>query len=152
MKKNFNIVCNVFDVDSYQGNIYDAQFAVNFGTLIDDEDYKKRYKITLRLKTAIDADILTTQTYICNLIVNSKVYSQQNLGLSYTLGILNKNIDDITTGIFSLDASPNDNPPLVISTLDKTSTIGLRFNILETGGLFTLMPNYIAILNFEEID
>ena len=151
MKKNFNIVCSSFDDNSYSGISYDAQYYVNFGTLIDDEDYKKRYKITLRLKTAIDADILTTQTYICNLIVNSKVYSQQNLGLSYTLGILNKNIDDITTGIFSLDCSPDDNPPLVISTLDKTSTIGLRVNIFETGALFILMPNYIAILNFQEM-
>ena len=87
MKKIFNIVCNVLDVNSYQGNIYDAQFDVNFGTLIDDEDNKKRYKVTLRLKTAIDADISNAETYICNLVVNSKVYSQKNLGLSYTLGI-----------------------------------------------------------------
>ena len=152
MKKNFNIVCNCLNLSSYEGFSYDARYFVNFGTLIDDEDYKKNYKITLRLKTPIDADILTTQTYICNLIVISRVYSQENLGLSSTLGILNKNIDDITTGIFSLDCSPGDNPPLVISTLDKTSTIGLRFNILETGGLFTGMHNYIAILNFEEID
>ena len=151
MKKNFNIVCSSFDDNSYTGISYDAQYYVNFGTLIDDEDYKKRYKITLRLKTAIDADISNAETYICNLIVNSKVYSQQNLGLSYTLGILNKNIDDITTGIFSLDCSPDDNPPLVIHTLDRMASIGLRFNILETGTLFTLMPNYIAILNFQEM-
>jgi len=151
MKKNFNIVCNVFDVNSYQGNIYDARYFINFGTLINDEDYKKNYKVTLRLKTSIDADISNAETYICNLRVNSRIYSQENLGLSSTLAILNKNIDDITTGIFSLDCSPDDNPPLVISTLDKTSTIGSRFNILETGALYTDMPGYIAILNFEEI-
>ena len=74
MKKNFNIVCSSVDTESYQGNIYDANYYVNFGTLIDDEDYKKRYKITLRLKSTLDADILSTQNYICNLIVNSKVY------------------------------------------------------------------------------
>ena len=51
----------------------------------------------------------------------------------------------------SLDASPFDNPPVVIQTLNRMASIGLRFNILETGGLFTLMPYYIAILNFEEI-
>ena len=84
MKKNFNIVCSSVDVNSYQGNIYDASYYVNFGTLIEDPDYKKRYKVTLRLKSALDADILSSKTYICNLIVNSKVYSQQNLGLSYT--------------------------------------------------------------------
>ena len=78
MKKNFNIVCNSAEFGSYQGEIYDAQFYVNFGTLIDDEDYKKRYKITLRLKTPLDTDILQTETYIVNLIVNSKVYNQQN--------------------------------------------------------------------------
>ena len=100
MKKNFNIVCSSVDADSYQGNIYDANYYVNFGTLIDDEDYKSKYKITLRLKTALDADILESQTYIVNLIVNSKVYSQQNLGISYTLAILNKNVEDANTGYF----------------------------------------------------
>ena len=152
MKKNFNIVCSSVDTDSYQGNIYDSNYFVNFGTLIDYEDYKKRYKITLRLKSSLDADILTSQTYICNLIVNSKVYSQQNLGLSYTLGILNKNVEDANTGYMSLDVSPFDNPPVVISTLDRMSSIGLRFNILETGALFTGMPLYIVILNFEQLD
>ena len=151
MKKNFNIVCSSVDADSYQGNIYDANYYVNFGTLIDDEDYKKRYKITLRLKSTLDADILSTETYICNLIVNSKVYCQQNLGLSYTLGILNKYTADANTGIFALDASPTDNPPIVIHTLDRMSSIRLQFNILETGTLFVGMPLYIAILNFEEM-
>ena len=81
---------------------------MNFGTLIDDEYYEKGCKITLRLKTSIDADISNAETHICNLKVNSKVYSQQNLGLSNTFGILNKNIDDIKTGIFSLDCSPSE--------------------------------------------
>ena len=45
MKKNFNIVCNSAEFDSYQGEIYNAQFYVNFGTLIDDEDYKKDIKL-----------------------------------------------------------------------------------------------------------
>ena len=152
MKKNFNIVCNCFDADSYSGNIYDANYYVNFGTLIDDEDYKTKYKITLRLKTPLDPDILESQTYIVNLIVNSKVYSQQNLGLSYTLGVLNKNVEDSNTGYMSLDCSPTDNPPVVISTLDRMSAIGLKFNILETGALFTGMPLYIAIINFEQLD
>ena len=151
MKKNFNIICSSADADSYQGNIYDANYYVNFGTLIDDEDYKKRYKITLRLKSTLDADILSTETYICNLIVNSKVYCQQNLGLSYTLGILNKYTTDAKSGNFALDCSPTDNPPIVIHTLDRMSSIRLQFNILETGALFVGMPLYIAILNFEEI-
>ena len=151
MKKNFNIVCNSAEFDSYQGEIYNAQFYVNFGTLIDDEDYKKRYKITLRFKTPLDSDILQTETYIVNLIVNSKVYNQQNLGLSYTLGVLNKNVENSNTGYMSLDCSPNDNPPVVIHTLDRMSSFKLQFNIAETGALFTGMPFYIAILNFEEI-
>ena len=151
MKKNFNIVCSSVDTDSYQGNIYDANYYVNFGTLIDDEDYKKRYKITLRLKTPLDSDILQTETYIVNLIVNSKVYCQQNLGLSYTLGVLNKNVEDANTGYMSLDCSPTDNPPVVIHTLERMSSFKLQFNIAETGALFTGMPFYVAILNFEEM-
>ena len=130
MKKNFNIVCNSAEFESYQGEIYNAQFYVNFGTLIDDEDYKKRYKITLRLKTPLDTDILQTETYIVNLIVNSKVYCQQNLGLSYTLGVLNKNVEDSNTGYMSLDCSPNDNPPVVIHTLDRMSSICRNWGII----------------------
>jgi hypothetical protein len=45
MKKNFNIVCSSFDDNSYSGISYDAQYYVNFGTLIDDEDYKKDIKL-----------------------------------------------------------------------------------------------------------
>ena len=68
-----------------------------------------------------------------------------------TLAILNKNVEDANTGYFSLDCSPNDNPPLIIHGLDRMSSIGLRFNILETGALFTLMANYVAIINFEQM-
>ena len=94
---------------------------------------------------------MDSQTYIVNLIVNSKVHSQQNLGISYTLAILNKNVKDSTTGFMSLDCSPFDNPPVVIQTLDIMSSIGLRFNILETGELFALMPNSVAIIKFEQM-
>ena len=45
MKKNFNIVCSSVDTDSYQGNIYDANYYINFGTLIDDEGYQKDLKL-----------------------------------------------------------------------------------------------------------
>ena len=38
-KTNFNIVCSSSDKDSFSGNIYDARYFVNFGTLISDEDY-----------------------------------------------------------------------------------------------------------------
>ena len=51
MKKNFNIVCSSITTSSFTGNIYDANYYVNFGTLIDDEDYKRRYKFTLRLRS-----------------------------------------------------------------------------------------------------
>ena len=33
-----------------------------------------------------------------------------------------------------------------------SDNIAPQFNILETGGLLTLMPNYIAILNFEKMN
>ena len=151
-KTNFNIVCSSSDKDSFSGNIYDARYFVNFATLITDEEYKKKYKVSLRFKTPLDADILETQTYLVSLIVNSKIYSQLNLGLSYVLAVLNKNVEDITTATLSLDCSPTDNPPVIVSSLDRMSSIGLQFNILETGGLFTGLPEYIAIINFESLD
>jgi hypothetical protein len=51
----------------------------------------------------------------------------------------------------SLNCSPYDNPYIIINGLDRIDRIGLRFNILETAGLFVGMPNYIAIINFEEV-
>ena len=45
MKKNFNIVCNCLNLSSYECFSYDARYFVNFGTLIDDEDYKKIIKL-----------------------------------------------------------------------------------------------------------
>lgn len=153
MKTNFNIILNSTIASSFTGNIYNANYYIDLASLLDnDEDYKKKYKVSLRFKTPLDADILETQTYICSLIVNSKIYNQQNLGLSYILAVLNKNVEDITTATLSLDCSPSDNPPVIIHTLERMSSIGLQFNILETGGLFTGMPNYIAIINFESLD
>ena len=73
------------------------------------------------------------------------------MGLSYTLGLLNKYTADSNTGNFALECSPPDNPPIVIHTSDRMSSIRLQFNILETGALFVGMPLYIAILNFEEM-
>ena len=74
-KTNFNIVCVSNDTNSYSGNIYDARYYVNFATLISDEEYKKKYKVTLRLKTPLDADILETQTYLVSLM--SLLYFQK---------------------------------------------------------------------------
>ena len=152
MKTNFNIVCNSTIASSFSGNIYDAQYFINLGVLLDNvNDYKKQYKVSLRFKCPQDADILTSQTYICSLIINSRVNTQQNLNTSYTLAILDKFNDDPVGGTLSLNCSPFDNPYIIINGLDRISSFGLRFNILETGGLFVGMPNYIAILNFEEV-
>ena len=77
--------------------------------------------------------------------------TQQNLNTSYTLAILDKINEDAIDGILSLNCSPFDNPYIIINGLDRIDRIGLIFNILETAGLFVGVPNYIAILNFEEV-
>ena len=152
MKTNFNIICNSTISSSFSGNIYDAQYYVNLGVLLDNvNDYKKKFKVSLRFKCPQDADILLSQTYICSLIINSRVNTQENLQTSYTLGILDKIADDIVDGFLSLNCSPDDNPSIIINGIDRVDKIGLKFNILETGGLFTAMPPYIAILNFQEV-
>jgi hypothetical protein len=152
MKTNFNIVCNSTIASSFIGDIYDAQYFVNLGVLLDNEnDYKKQFKVSLRFKCPQDADIQLSQTYICSLIINSRVNTQQNLNTSYTLAILDKINEDPVDGFLSLNCSPYDNPYIIINGLDRIDRIGLRFNILETAGLFVGMPNYIAIINFEEV-
>jgi hypothetical protein len=152
-KTNFNIVCNSTLTSSFTGNIYNATYYVNLSSIIDDEikDYNKKYKITLRLKTASSVNILSTQTYLCRLFINSRVYNQENLQTNYTLGALTKSLDDTINGYYSLDTIQSDNPPFVIQNLDKSNSLQVQFNILETGAFFTNMPNYILILNFEEI-
>ena len=45
MKTNFNIICNSTISSSFSGNIYDAQYYVNLGVLLDNvNDYKKSLK------------------------------------------------------------------------------------------------------------
>jgi hypothetical protein len=117
----------------------------------ETEDYKKKYKITLRLKIASSVNILSTQTYLCELFINSRVYNQENLQTNYTLGALTKTLDDPINNYHYLDTIPSDNPPFVIQNLDKSNTLQFKFHILETGAFFTNMPNYILILNFEKI-
>ena len=152
-KTNFNIVCNSTLNSSFTGNIYNANYYVNLASVLNnDEDYKKKYKITFRMKTASSVNILSTQTYECNLYINSKVYNQENLQNNYTIGILSKSLDDPINNYYSFDTIPSDNPPFVIQNLDKSNTLQVQFHILETGAFFTNMPNYILILNFEEID
>lgn len=153
MKTNFNIVLNSTLASSFTGNIYNGSYYVNLSSILDieAEDYKKKYKITFRLKTASSVNILSTQTYLCELFINSRVYNQENLQTNYTLGALTKTLDDPINNYYSLDTIPSDNPPFVIQNLDKSNTLQVQFHILETGAFFTNMPNYILILNFEEI-
>jgi hypothetical protein len=153
-KTNFNIVCNSTLTSSFTGNIYNANYYVNLSSLIDDEieDYKKKYKITFRMKTASSANILSTQSYLCELYIHSRVYNQENLQTNYTLGVLSKSLDDNLNNYYALDTFSNDNPPLVIQNLDRSNSLNIQFHILETGAFYTNMPNYILILNFEEID
>jgi len=153
MKTNFNIVLNSTLASSFTGSIYNGSYYVNLSSILDNEteDYKKKYKITFRLKTASSVNILSTQTYLCELFINSRVYNQENLQTNYTLGALTKTLDDPINNYYSLDTIQSDNPPFVIQNLDKSNTLQVQFNILETGAFFTNMPNYILILNFEEI-
>lgn len=153
-KTNFNIVCNSTLASSFTGNIYNANYYVNLSSLIDNEieDYKKKYKITFRMKTASSANILSTQSYLCELYIHSRVYNQENLQTNYTLGVLSKSLDDSLNNYYAFDTSPSDNPPLVIQNLDRSNSLNIQFHILETGALYTTIPNYILILNFEEID
>ena len=153
MKTNFNIVLNSTLASSFTGNIYNGSYYVNLSSIIDNEteDYNKKYKITLRLKTASSVNILSTQTYLCELFINSRVYNQENLQTNYTLGALTKTLDDPINNYYSLDTISSDNPPFVIQNLDKSNTLQVQFHILETGAFFTNMPNYILTLNFEEI-
>ena len=153
MKTNFNIVLNSTLASSFTGNIFNGSYYVNLSSILDNEteDYKKKYKITFRLKTASSVNILSTQTYLCELFINSRVYNQENLQTNYTLGALTKTLDDPINNYYSLDTIHSDNPPFVIQNLDKSNTLQVQFHILETGAFFTNMPNYILILNFEEI-
>jgi len=125
MKTNFNIVLNSTLASSFTGNIYNGSYYVNLSSILDNEteDYKKKYKITFRLKTASSVNILSTQTYLCELFINSRVYNQENLQTNYTLGALTKTLDDPINNYYSLDTIQSDNPPFVIQNLDKSNTL-----------------------------
>lgn len=151
MKTNFNLVFNSVNTASFTGDIFNAKYFIDFSSLIQPEDFNKKYKMTFRIKTSTSVDILPTLTYILKINVNSRIYNQNNLSADYTLGALSNSLDDQQNGYLCIDTKPNDNPPVIIHSLDRLNMIGLSFYINETETLFTTIPDYILILNFEEV-
>ena len=150
-KTNFNLVFNSINTSSYTGDLYNPTFFTNFNTLIPPEKYNKFYKITFRIKTPADANINDQENYRLEILINARIYNQQNGTNDYTLGVLSKTLEDYTNNLLSIDTKPLDNPEIIINTLDRIDRITFRFIINSTGGLYTNMPNYVLILHFEEM-
>jgi hypothetical protein len=75
-KINFNIVCNSTLNSSFTGNIYNANYYVNLASVLNnDEDYKKKYKISFRIKTASSANI-SNQEFIIKKIYRQIIHWQ----------------------------------------------------------------------------
>jgi hypothetical protein len=85
------------------------------------------------------------------MILNARIYNQQNNANDYTLGVLTKMLENYTTNRLSIDTKPFDNPPVVINSLDRIDRITFRIIEESTQTLFTDMPEYVLIVHFEEI-
>jgi hypothetical protein len=150
-KVKFNLVFNSVNTNSYTGQLYNPTFFTSFNTLIPQEKYKQYYKVSFRLKTPSDADILDQDNYRIEMLLNARIYNQQNNANDYTLGLLSKNLEDYTNNLLSFDTTPYDNPPIIIQSLDRIDRITFRIISETTQALYTDMPNYVLILHFEEI-
>jgi hypothetical protein len=149
--KSFNLVFNSINTSSYTGYLYNPTFFTNFNTLLDPDDYKKMYKVSFRIKTPADVNINDQENYRLEMYLNTRIYNQQNNVNDYTLGVLSKTLEDFTNNLLSIDSKPFDNPPIVISSLDRIDRITFKFIINSTGAVYTNMPNYVLILNFQEM-
>jgi hypothetical protein len=151
-KASFNLVLNSIVTSTYTGNRSNPTFNVDWKTLIREEDYNKRYHIRFRMKTANDTNVNDQENYRVELYIAGKVFNQSNLQRDFTLGMLSRVNEDMTDGTrLAIDTKPYDNPPITIEGLPHTSSLQLKFIINSTGLEYTAIPNYVFILNFEEI-
>ena len=150
-KVKFNLVFNSVNTNSYTGELYNPTFFTSFNTLIPQEKYNQYYKVSFRLKTPADANILDQDSHRIEMLLNARIYNQQNNANDYTLGMLSKKLEDYTNNLLSFDTTPYDNPPIIIQSLDRIDRITFRIISETTQTLHTDMPDYVLILHFKEI-
>jgi hypothetical protein len=150
-KVSFNLVFNSSNTSTYSGTTENPTFYTSLNTLVPKDKYNKYYKVSFRMKTAANALIIDQENYRLEMILNARIYNQQNNANDYTLGVLTKMLENYTTNYLSIDTKPFDNPPVIINSLDRIDRITFRIIEESTQTLFTDMPEYVLIVHFEEI-
>jgi hypothetical protein len=150
-KVMFNLVFNTINLDTYTGTAGNPTFYTSLNTLVPQDKYNKFYKVSFRFKSPADPNIGDQENYRIEMIINSRVYTQQNNQTDYTLGVLSKTIEDYTTNLLSFDTKPFDNPPVIIQSLDRIDRITFKIIEESTQTPVVYMPDYVLIVHFEEM-
>jgi hypothetical protein len=150
-KVMFNLVFNASNESTYTGTAGNPTFYTSLNTLVPQDKYNKFYKVSFRFKSPADPNIEDQENYRLEMILNARIYNQQNNANDYTLGMLSKQLENYTTNILSFDTKPTDNPPVVINSLDRIDRITFRIIEESTQTPVVYMPEYVLIVHFEEM-
>lgn len=157
MKKIYNVILNSNDSTDYVNgsNFYNLTYEIDLKHIIKNEDLKKQYKITWRLKSLV----MDNSQYdpIFDLIslkmtINNTFYNSYNKSYSNILGFVSPKYEGHTNHLYSFDTVPSDNPPVYINSLyNNINQINIQFYNMTTNELFINMVKYALILSFEEL-
>ena len=130
----------------------DCNYRINLNNINTKKKYKIKFSLSSPTLSPSDTNVNDQENYRVELYIAGKVFNQSNLQRDYTLGMLSRVNEDMTDGTrLAIDTKPYDNPPITIEGLPHTSSLLLKFIINSTGLEYTAIPNYVFILNFEEI-
>ena len=157
MGKSFNIVLNSTDTTSYTGVKHNANYFVDFKSLIPQTEWKKKYNITVRMKSKYITTLpITNNVYLFHLNLGTLHKSQQNKTFTSVAVILNRIEEEPTvlaTGVnnnFYFNHFSSDSSPLQIESINETTSIQLKITTEDMTTLYSTMPDYVFVLNFEE--
>ena len=155
-KKVYNIILNSRDTKSYTGGFNNANYFVDFNTIMDTEALKSSYLVRFRMRS----NLVNFPNYnnassiiALNLGFSSCTYNMSNRTHSRTAGILTytweSNISN-SSQTYYIDTKPGDNPPMYIDSLASTSVINLTLFDLQSSAPYVNNGHYLCILSFEE--
>ena len=154
-KRVYNIILNSKDTKSFTGPINNAQYFVNFPTIMDAEALKSSYLVRFRIRSAGMAhpNFGITNVMVLNLGFSSCSYNMSNGVNSRTAGaltIITENNIITNSNVYYIDTPYESNPPMYIDNLNSTTSISVTFQ--DTNNLYILagLTNYTLILSFEE--
>jgi hypothetical protein len=158
MGKSFNIILNSNDTDSFIGGIHNAKYFINFGNIIEPEEFNKHYSVSIKfLSKHCDTLPVDDSIFLLHLNFSNRARIQQYQKNSSIFAILNRQVEtstvlaDTSDYPFIFTVGHNDNPPVYLDNLHDIAQVNLKITYEDMTTIFTEMPDYVAILYFQQL-